>query len=105
MTLGSYANMPRFCLLASTDYCVVLRVISGALVVIGGDLGPTELSNQQKEFITAATSLGALLAGIVSGALADQIGRKWVVAIADLIFIVGAVIQAVSGTLWLMVAG
>lgn len=52
--------------------------------MIGSDLGPAELSNQQKEFITAATSLGALLAGIVAGALADQIGRKWVVAIAEI---------------------
>lgn len=80
-------------------------MISGALVVIGRDLGPSELSSQQKEFITAATSLGALLASIVSGALADQIGRKWVAAIADLVFIVGAVIQAVSGSVWLMVVG
>ncbi|KAH0610636.1 uncharacterized protein H6S33_012163 [Morchella sextelata] len=80
-------------------------VISGALVVIGSDLGPAELSNQQKEFITAATSLGALLAGIVAGALADQIGRKWVVAIADVVFIVGAIMQALSGSVWLMVAG
>jgi SP family myo-inositol transporter-like MFS transporter 13 len=73
--------------------------------VIGSDLGPAELSNQQKEFITAATSLGALLAGIVAGALADQIGRKWVVAIADVVFIVGAIMQALSGSVWLMVAG
>ncbi|RPB11070.1 general substrate transporter, partial [Morchella conica CCBAS932] len=80
-------------------------VISGALVVIGSDLGPAELSNQQKEFITAATSLGALLAGIVAGALADQIGRKWVVAIADVVFIIGAIMQALSGSVWLMVAG
>lgn len=94
-----------FIIWVKADYNTVSRVISGALVVIGGDLGPSELSNQQKEFITAATSLGALLAGIVSGALADQIGRKWVVAIADLVFIAGAVIQALSGTVWLMVAG
>lgn len=73
--------------------------------MIGSDLGPAELSNQQKEFITAATSLGALLAGIVAGALADQIGRKWVVAIADVVFIIGAIMQALSGSVWLMVAG
>ncbi|CUS07012.1 unnamed protein product [Tuber aestivum] len=80
-------------------------VISGALVVIADDLGPAELSSQQKEFITAATSLGALIFSAFSGALADQIGRKWVIAIADIVFIVGAVIQAVSKSVWVMVAG
>ncbi|PUU76241.1 and other transporter-domain-containing protein [Tuber borchii] len=80
-------------------------VISGALVVIGGDLGPAELSSQQKEFITAATSLGALIFSVFSGALADHIGRKWVIAIADVVFITGAIIQALSKSLWIMVAG
>lgn len=80
-------------------------MISGALVVIGADLGPAELSNQQKELITAATSLGALLAGIGSGALADVVGRKWVIAVADVVFIAGAVIQAVAQGVWVMIAG
>lgn len=73
--------------------------------MIGGDLGPSELSSQQKEYITAATSLGALLFSAFSGALADQIGRKWVVAIADVVFIAGAVVQAVSKAVWVMVLG
>lgn len=74
-------------------------------MVIGGDLGPAELSSQQKEFITAATSLGALIFSVFSGALADHIGRKWVIAIADVVFITGAIIQALSKSLWIMVAG
>lgn len=74
-------------------------------MVIGGDLGPAELSSQQKEFITAATSLGALIFSAFSGALADHIGRKWVIAIADVVFITGAIIQALSKSLWIMVAG
>ncbi|OJA09026.1 hypothetical protein AZE42_09027 [Rhizopogon vesiculosus] len=35
--------------------------ISGTLITIKGDLGPAELSDSQKEFITSATTLGALL--------------------------------------------
>ncbi|KAI5795397.1 general substrate transporter [Peziza echinospora] len=81
-------------------------VISGALVVIGTDLGTaTELSNGQKELITSATSLGALFAGVCAGTLADKMGRKWVIAIADVVFIVGAIMQAVSKDLWVMIAG
>lgn len=80
-------------------------VISGALVVIGGDLGPPQLSSGQKEMITAATSLGALLAGILAGALADQVGRKWVIAVADVVFIGGAVMQACAHGMWVMIVG
>ncbi|KAL7270871.1 myo-inositol transporter itr1 [Rhizina undulata] len=80
-------------------------VISGALVVIANDLGPSALSSSQKEFITAATSLGALLASVASGTLADAIGRKKVIAVADVIFIVGAIVQAVSHHVWPMIIG
>ncbi|THH00255.1 hypothetical protein EW026_g2249 [Hermanssonia centrifuga] len=72
-------------------------VISGALVTIGSDLGPAELSSGQKELITSATTLGALLGGLIAGALSDYVGRKPVLAIADIIFIGGAIGQAIGG--------
>ncbi|KAG8928204.1 myo-inositol transporter [Tulasnella sp. 418] len=80
-------------------------VISGALVTIRGDLGPAELSNTQKELITSATTLGALLGGFTAGILSDRIGRKWVLAVADLIFIAGAVGQSVCRTVPAMIGG
>lgn len=42
------------------------------------------------QILTSATTLGALLAGFTSGILADKIGRKLVIGLADVIFIVGA---------------
>lgn len=78
-------------------------VISGALVTINGDLGPSELSNGQKEFITSATTLGALLGGLTAGAISDWTGRRPVLGIADLIFMGGAMGQAVSHTVWSMI--
>ncbi|EKM56642.1 uncharacterized protein PHACADRAFT_27439 [Phanerochaete carnosa HHB-10118-sp] len=78
-------------------------VISGALVTIGSDLGPSELSSGQKEFITSATTLGALIGGLVAGMLSDFVGRKPVLAISDVIFIGGAVGQAVCHAVWPMI--
>ena len=42
------------------------------------------------QILTSATTLGALFGGFGSGLLADLIGRKAVIAIADVVFIVGA---------------
>ncbi|GAA5856387.1 hypothetical protein JCM3766R1_005906, partial [Sporobolomyces carnicolor] len=85
-------------------------VIGGALVHrdIASDLGRTTLSSSNKEILTSATTLGALLAGFTSGILADLIGRKLVIGLADVIFIVGAVMQAVSfghDAYWIMAVG
>ena len=53
--------------------------------------------------ITSATTLGALLGSIGAGTLSDFIGRRPVLAIADVRFIGGAIGQAVSHTVWDMI--
>jgi len=80
-------------------------VISGALVTIGSDLGPASLSDGQKEFITSSTTLGALLGGLTGGILSDWTGRRLVLGIADIIFIGGAIGQAVCHDVWSMIGG
>ncbi|CDK29194.1 unnamed protein product [Kuraishia capsulata CBS 1993] len=78
--------------------------ISSALVSIGKDFG-SELTYGQQEFITAATSLGALISAIFAGICADLFGRKPVVMTSNVLFVVGAAIQCGAHTVWTMIAG
>lgn len=43
-------------------------------------------------WISAGTSVGALIGALGGGTLADRIGRKWVLAIGDVLFVLGAII-------------
>lgn len=56
-----------------------------------------------QELITSSTTLGALIGGLVAGILSDFTGRKPVLGIADIIFIGGAIAQAVCHTVSAMV--
>lgn len=80
-------------------------VISSTLVSIDTDLSSRPLSTLDKSLITSCTSLFALPASPASGLLADYWGRKPVLLLADLLFIVGALWQAFTTTVPGMVAG
>ncbi|KFY83990.1 hypothetical protein V500_09694 [Pseudogymnoascus sp. VKM F-4518 (FW-2643)] len=80
-------------------------VISATLVSIGTSLSSRALTTLDKSLIAASTSLFALLVSPISGLLADSLGRKRVILIADLLFILGALVQAVATSVWVMVAG
>lgn len=79
--------------------------ISSALVNIGKDLSNKILTNGEKEFITSATSLGALIGALCGGLLANLIGRKKVLLGSNVIFVVGTIIQLAAHTVWTMIAG
>lgn len=77
-------------------------VISGTLVAIRSDLGHA-LSISEKSAITAATTFGALI-GAFCTPIADR-GRKKALSLANILFIAGALMQAVAGSVGMMVAG
>lgn len=79
-------------------------VISSTLVSIGKDLG-RPLTTLDKSLITSCTSLGALLASPIAALLADRIGRKPIVLIADVLFTTGALFQAAAYSVFSMVVG
>ncbi|SCU91419.1 LAFA_0F03642g1_1 [Lachancea sp. 'fantastica'] len=79
--------------------------ISSALVSIGTDLDGKELTYGNKEIITAATSLGALISSVVAGTCADIWGRKPCIMFSNVFFVVGAVLQVSAHTFWQMAVG
>ncbi|CDK29195.1 unnamed protein product [Kuraishia capsulata CBS 1993] len=79
--------------------------ISSVLVSIGADLGGDGLSLTNREYITSATSCGALFGAIVAGTLADAWGRKPAIMGCNLLFIAGASMQCVAKTVHFMIAG
>jgi SP family myo-inositol transporter-like MFS transporter 13 len=79
-------------------------VISATLVSVNSSLGHP-LTTLDKSLITSATALFALLVSPISGILADALGRKKVVLLADSAFILGAIVQAATFSVPGMIAG
>jgi SP family myo-inositol transporter-like MFS transporter 13 len=80
-------------------------VISSTLISINTDLSSRLLTTLDKSLITTATSFFALLASPLTGILADSYGRKTVILVADLLFILGALWQAFATTVGGMIIG
>lgn len=69
-------------------------VIGVALTSMSKDLNITNPTVQ--EWITSSLSCGALFGALVGGTSADKIGRKKILMIGDLLFVVGAVLIAAA---------
>lgn len=80
-------------------------VISSILVSVHNDLSSRPLTTLDKSLITSSTSFFALVASPVTGILSDRLGRKPVLLLASILFIVGALAQAVSTTVAAMILG
>ncbi|CAI4056654.1 hypothetical protein N7582_000670 [Saccharomyces uvarum] len=79
--------------------------ISSALISIGTDLDNKVLTYGEKEIITAATSLGALITSIFAGTAADIYGRKRCLMGSNFMFVIGAILQVSAHTFWQMAVG
>lgn len=80
-------------------------VISSTLVSIGSDLSNRPLTTPDKSIVTAITSLLALISAPTTGFFADRYGRKSVILVPALLFVLGALIQAIATYVWTMVVG
>lgn len=77
-------------------------VVSGAILFINDEF---HLSAQTNGLVVSSVLFGALLGAILSGYLADHLGRKKLLLIDAFIFIAGTVATAISGTISLIIAG
>ncbi|CCD22865.1 myo-inositol transporter ITR1 NDAI_0A07110 [Naumovozyma dairenensis CBS 421] len=99
ITLTFVASISGFMFGYDTGY------ISSALISIGTDLDNKVLSYGDKEIVTAATSLGALISSIFAGTAADVFGRKPCLMFSNVMFIIGAILQISAHKFWQMAAG
>ena len=97
-------NTTKICFADANKILDDTGVISATLVSVKSSLGHP-LNDFDKSIITSVTALFALLVSPVSGMIADAMGRKRVVLLADTAFIIGAIIQAGSTSVWMMVIG
>lgn len=71
-------------------------VMSGALLLVTDEF---HLSSLQQEWVIASTTAGAMVGALVAGKCADWLGRRPCVMIAAVIFVVGALVMGLAGTL------
>lgn len=77
-------------------------VIAGAL---RGIQDTFNVSTLLQEIVTSWVTLGALVGALIAGTLADRIGRRPAVIVAGLLFIVGALIEAFTPNITVLVIG
>ncbi|GAP73165.1 arabinose-proton symporter [Candidatus Symbiothrix dinenymphae] len=75
-------------------------VISGAIPFFQQDF---QIDNGFVEIITSAGLVGAILGALFSGKLTDRIGRRKIILIAAVIFIVGALGSGIAPTVWTLI--
>ena len=79
--------------------------VSSVLVSLDDFQDFGRLSDGTKQLITSATSLGALIGALCAMFPSEWLGRKMVIALANAVFIVGAIVQAAAQGSWTLIVG
>lgn len=74
-------------------------------MTVGSELSGRALTTLDESVITSCTSLSALIACPFTGILADKYGRRRIILVADVLFALGAILQASTSQVWGMIAG
>src|SRR5271154_5157989 len=76
-------------------------VVSGALLFLQTSFG--NVSSFDKELVTGLLLVGAAVGAFASGRLSDRIGRRPVILVTAVVFVVGVLGAAFSPALWILV--
>ena len=77
-------------------------VIAGALHLLRAEL---KISPTAEGLMTAAVPLGAMAGALITGPLANPLGRRVLLLIAAALFVLGAVIASVAEAIWMLTVG
>lgn len=77
-------------------------VMSGAIIFIHEDLKITEV---QEEVLVGILSIVSLLGSLGGGRTSDAIGRKWTMAVAAVIFQIGAIVMTLAPSFEILMMG
>ncbi|GLT86927.1 hypothetical protein SLE2022_050340 [Rubroshorea leprosula] len=77
-------------------------VMSGAIIFIQEDLNITEV---QEEVLVGILNIVSLLGSLAGGKTSDLIGRKWTMALAALVFQIGAATMTVAPSFQILMIG
>nr|UQE85996.1 inositol transporter 4 isoform [Mesembryanthemum crystallinum] len=80
-------------------------VISGALLYIKEDFKEVDKKTWLQETIVAMAIAGAIIGAGTGGFLNDRFGRKPTMILADILFLIGAIVMAVSPAPWMIIIG
>lgn len=70
---------------------------SDLFIKLVGGPDATELSSSHQSLIVSILSAGTFFGALIAGDVADRMGRKWTVILGCLIYIIGVVIQMITG--------
>ncbi|KAL1211143.1 putative inositol transporter 3 [Cardamine amara subsp. amara] len=80
-------------------------VISGALLYIKEDYSNVDKKTWLQEIIVSMTVAGAIVGAAIGGWYNDKFGRRMSIIIADVLFLVGAMVMAIAPAPWVIIIG
>ncbi|KAL5097509.1 hypothetical protein RYX36_001836 [Vicia faba] len=80
-------------------------VISGALLYIRDDFEQVDKQTWLQETIVSMAVAGAIVGAAFGGYMNDKMGRKKTILMADVVFMLGAIVMAIAPAPWVIIVG